>query len=354
MSIKEIAAMAGVSYSTVSRVLNDPEYKCSSREVRERILRAARELSYIPNESAKKLKLGAKKEQSPYKISLLVTRTQSADSDPFFRELTGIIESEIHKNMCIFSQIRYHPVLSDRENTDKREIEKTVKEMCEDCSDGLIIIGKCDAEVIKSLKRIFKAVVSVNRNSTNYEVDEVLCDGRKIAALAIEYLIKLGHRKIGYVGDCRGESRFQGYGETLFKYNIDIDADFIFETQQSEECGYETMEALIRRKNVPTALYCANDITAVGMIKALSKYKNRYYNPSIISGDDINEAQFTKPMLTTVHLPKEDMAKFALYLLLDRLNGGHKTTARVELEGSLVIRESCSEASAALNCEYYI
>lgn len=353
MSIKEIAKIAGVSYSTVSRVLNDPEYKCSGKDVRERILRAARELSYIPNESAKNLKLGAKKEQSPYKISLLVTRTQSADSDPFLRELTGIIESEIHKNMCIFSQMWYRSAFSD-ENSDKKELEKSVKEMCSDDSDGLIIIGKCGAEVIKLLNKSFKAVVSVNRDSTNPDTDEVLCDGRKTAALAIEYLIKLGHRKIGYVGGCRGDSRFKGYGETLFKYNIDIASEFIFETEQSEKCGYETMDALIRRRDVPTALYCSNDIIAIGMINALSKYRSRYYTPSIISGDGIGESQLTKPMLTTVRLPKEDMAKFALYLLLDRLNGGHKTTARVELGGSLVIRESCSAPAAALDCEYYI
>lgn len=347
MSIKKIAEIAGVSYSTVSRVLGNPEYKCSDEAVRERILAAARELNYIPNEAARNLKLGIKNEHTPYRISILVTRTESAGIDPFFREITRMDESEIHKNMCILSLIQYQPELSGG-------AEISAEDMFSGGSDGLIIIGKCSPSAIRSLKKYFKAVVSLNRNSTNYETDEVICDGAKIAALAVEHLISLGHRKVGYIGDCHNESRFKGYRETLFKYNLDYDIDFVIETRQGEEQGYEIMERLMQQKNVPTGIYCANDITAVGMLNALSKYKNRYYTPSIISSDDIDEAQYTKPMLMTVRLPKKDMAKFALYLLLDRLKGGHKTFARVELEGTLVIRESCSQASGAMDCEYYI
>lgn len=89
-------------------------------------------------------------------------------------------------------------------------------------------------------------------------------------------------------------------------------------------------------------------------LKCLNKYKNRYYVPSIISSDDIEEAQYTKPMLTTVRLPKEEMGKFALYLLIDRLDGGHKGIVRTELEGKLMIRESCTLVENANRMEYYI
>lgn len=357
MSIKKIAEMAGVSYSTVSRVLNNPEYKCSSEDVRDRILQAARQMSYIPNEAAKNLRLGIKKEQRPYNIAILVTRTESADIDPFFREITRMVEGEIHRNMCILSQVWYQPGFSSNEQYGNENADRLVKEMCglsANTPDGLIIIGKCSPAAIKALKKYFKCIVSVNRNSTNYEVDEVICDGRKIAAMAVEYLISLGHRKIGYVGDCHNEARFKGYQETLYKYNLDSDIDYVIETRQSEAQGYKIMEKLMQQKNVPTGIYCANDIIAVGMLKCLSKYKSRYYTPSIISSDDIDEAQYTKPMLTTVHLPKDDMAKLALHLLLDRINGGHKAVARVELEGTLIVRESCMEAGNSIDYEYYI
>lgn len=84
----------------------------------------------------------------------------------------------------------------------------------------------------------WKNLISVNRNSTNYEIDEVLCDGRKIASQAVEYLIRLGHRKIAYVGECHSESRFKGFQETLIKYNIETDIDYIIQTGLSENDGY--------------------------------------------------------------------------------------------------------------------
>ena len=86
-----------------------------------------------------------------------------------------------------------------------------------------------------------------------------------------------------------------------------------------------------------------NNITAVGVLKLLNRRKNLYM-PSVIASDDIEQAQFTTPLLTTVHLPREDMGKFALWLLLDRMNNGHKAVARMELECKLVVRSSCTPA----------
>lgn len=80
----------------------------------------------------------------------------------------------------------------------------------------------------------------------------------------------------------------------------------------------------------------------------------RYYVPSIIASDDIEEAQYTQPMLTTVRLPREEMGKFTIDLLLDRLSGGHKAIVRTELEGNLMIRESCTSVENTNRLEYYI
>lgn len=162
MSIKKIAELSGVSPATVSRVLNHPEYKCQSPAVRERIWKAAMQLGYTPNQAARNLKLGIVAEQKVYYIGVLMTRTENANLDRMIDEMY---------------------------------LETTC------ACDGLIIIGKCNKEALKKLNRKYKCVVSVNRNSTNYEVDEVLCDGKKVASMAVEYLISLGHRNIGYVGE---------------------------------------------------------------------------------------------------------------------------------------------------------
>lgn len=90
------------------------------------------------------------------------------------------------------------------------------------------------------------------------------------------------------------------------------------------------------------------------MLKYLAKCKNRYYTPSIISSDGIEEAQYTTPMLTTVEISKTDMGHFALQLLMDRLKGGHNGVARIELQCKLIKRDSCTLAEDSKWCEYYI
>ena len=103
MSIKKIAKEAGVSTATVSRVLNNPGYKCSSEELRERIWKIARELNYMPNEAARNLKKGiTDTSQKVWYLDVLMTRTGNLETDPFFSELLRVIESEIHRQGCIF------------------------------------------------------------------------------------------------------------------------------------------------------------------------------------------------------------------------------------------------------------
>ena len=358
MSIKKIAEKAGVSPATVSRVLNNPNYKCSVSGLRDKIWKTAIEMNYVPNEAARNLKKGvsAKQEKTWY-INILMTRTDSSTTDPFFSELLRVIESEIHDKNCILSKVWYMSVFSDDRKCRRENLDRLIDGMYDEVEgkrDGLIIIGRCNKEALKELNKKYKSVVSVNRNSTNYEVDEVLCDGKKIAAAAVEYLISLGHKNIGYIGQCHSEDRYNGYLETLKKHDLDVIPEYVIETKQTEAEGYEAMEKFFQSDDMPTGIYCANDISAIGMLKCLNKFRNRYYMPSIISSDDIQEAQFTRPMLTTVSLPKEDMGKFALYLLLDRLKGGHSGIVRMELEGRLMIRNSCSSVEDSMWSDYCI
>ncbi len=357
MSIKKIAEKVGVSAATVSRVLNNPNYKCISPDLRDKIWKSARELNYVPNEAARNLKLGVSTAgQKTYYVNVLMTRMGTSEADPFFSELLRIIESEIHKQFCILSKVWYMPIFSNDKKCKMENMDHIIEEMYQESdqkNDGLIIIGKCNKEALKKLNQKYKSVVSVNRNSTNYEVDEVLCDGCKVATMAVEYLIRLGHKNIGYVGDCHNETRYKGFQKTLLKHDIDLDANYVIEAEQTEAAGFEVMEKLLQKDDCPTGIYCANDIIAIGMLKCLNKYKNRYYMPSIIASDDIEEAQYTKPMLTTVRLPKEEMGKFALYLLLDRMNGGHKGIVRTELEGKLIVRGSCVSVEDSM-IDYYI
>lgn len=357
MSIKKIAEIAGTSTATVSRVLNNPNYKCSDTQLRDKIWRTAMDLNYVPNEAARDLKKGVRNEISRhYLLEVLITRVDGINSDPFFEELLRAVETQIHDNSCILSKVWYQSVFSDDKRCDARTIESIIDNMTSENNpaNGLIIIGKCNNLAIQKLQKHYKNIVTINRNSSNFAVDEVVCDGKKIASMAVEHLISLGHKKIAYVGKCLGESRYQGFCETLGKHSIELSPQYLIETKQTENEGFETMKSFLKLDDPPTGIYCANDITAIGMLKCLNQFKNSIYMPSIISSDDIEQAQNIRPMLSTVQLPKENMAKFALFLLLDRIRGAHKEIVKIELEGRLIIRSSCMRAEDCAMPEYFI
>lgn len=114
MSIKKIAKKVGVSPATVSRVLNKPNYRCAVPGLRDKIWKEAMEQNYVPNEAARNLKMGVTaKNNKTYYINVLMTRMDVDQSDPFFTELLHVIESEIHKHMCILSKVWYMSLFSN-------------------------------------------------------------------------------------------------------------------------------------------------------------------------------------------------------------------------------------------------
>lgn len=290
MSIKEIAKRTGASQATVSRVLNNPEHRCSDPKLRDKIWKAAMELHYVPNEAARDLKHGKPGDkQQTYYVQVLVTRSDVGQSDPFIEELLRVIESEIHKHLCILTHVWHKSVFSDERRCKKEDINRIVADLCKETegnSHGLIIIGKISKHAIPAIRKHFTNVVAVNRNQLGQQLDEVFCDGRKIAFDAVSYLISQGHEDIGYVGGCDHEARFRGYNE------------------------------------------------------ALARNRRQYQSISIISSDNIELASQISPMLTTVALPKEEMGRFAVMLLLDRIEGRHQSEVVMELKGKLLIRES--------------
>ncbi len=326
MSLKKIAQMAGVSPSTVSRVLNNSSTTCASEQVKARIWKAAHELHYVPNQSARNLKMGQADPVQKLHILIVLARVETLDNDPFFKELYRGLEIEIFRKGFT------------------AEILTTARDdigcRMNGCS-GMIILGRCSAKLLGTLSKYTRNLVGIWRNPMNFEIDEVVCDGKKAAQEAVEYLIKRGHRKIGYIGDCSYESRYVGYNETMIRNELAIDYSCIVPTGQSREEGYQAMIRLMGDEEL-TAVLCANDITAVGALQALREHrKMKGRQISVISIDNIEEAQMTTPLLTTVHIPREAMAHMAVQILHDRILHGHTENLRVEFPCRIVERESC-------------
>lgn len=358
VSIKEIAQMSGTSIATVSRVLNNPDYKCADPKLKERIWMIAGQYDYVPNEAARNLKMSKSGTEKVYHINILLTRIGADETDPFYNELLGMVSAELHQHSCVMSNLWYMPYFALDKKYGKKEIHDNLEKILnqpQEKLDGLIIMGKCKREVLEALKNKFKGIVMIVRNHADYGVDEVLLDGNQVTAAALEYLISIGHKKIGYIGDCKFDECFTGYMNTMKIHQLAINMDYVIDAPRSENGGYAAMEQILGMSDRPTAIFCLVDAIAVGAIKRLNKRKNKFYMPSIIGCDGIEEGKYIKPMLTTIESPKEDMARLAVLLLFNRLEKGHKSPARIVVDGKLVIRESCRSMSDGDDCiEYYI
>lgn len=322
MSLKKIAEMTGTSVSTVSRVLNDNSPTCASKEIKDKIWSAAHEINYIPNPHARSLKSGETLKDA-YHIVVVLARINSLDDDPFFREVFRSIETELFSRNMLLSAVVCAEAPPDFNNTKV---------------DGIIILGRCSEKLLSALKTVTPNLVGIWRNIQNFNIDEIVCDGKKAAAAAMEYLISLGHTKIAYIGDCSYESRYVGYCETLINHLLPIDYKIIIPTNQTEQEGTDAMRILFGTSEA-TSVLCANDITAIGVLKTMKKMKIK--NMAVISIDNIEEAYNTNPPLTTVNIPREDMAHMAVNVLYDRIQRKHKEFLRIEFPCRIVQRESC-------------
>ena len=220
--------------------------------------------------------------------------------------------------------------------------EKSSFSVTDTHADGIILLGKCPAELISTLQNHYHNIVGIDRNPTNFDYDEVICSGTTAAVTAMNYLISLGHKKIAYIGDCSYEARYIGYYQSLISHNLPLDYSNIYPTSQTREEGMKTMELILQREELPSAIFCANDSTALGVFDCLQRHRKKGYIPSVISIDNILESEQTKPMLTTIDIPKKEMAHHAVNLLLDRIHNQHSNAARIELPCRLIVRESCS------------
>lgn len=336
MSLKKIARMSGTSVATVSRVLNNPDYQCQDRNLTERIRQAARELNYVPDQNARQLKMGSRGRTVKNKlhtIDILLARFNSLEEDPFFAELYRYIETECHKQNCIPGQILHVPDISILSAGNGR-----VR------ADGLLVLGKCPQAAADVILRKYRGVAAIDRNPMDYRMDEITCSGAQAAVMAVEYLLELGHTGIGYVGDCTMEARYSGYYECLLNHKMSMIYEYIVPTNQTREEGYQAFRRLSALHKPPTAVFCANDVTALGFLQAMKdangRRRKQVYRPAVISIDDIEEAARFSPMLTTIQIPKGDMAHLAVLTLKDRLEGGHQECVRMELPCHLLVRES--------------
>lgn len=335
MTLKEIAAKAGVSVSTVSRVVNSKNAKAASPEVCNRIWQIVRETGYTPNPNAQSLQHGSSGlPQTPKgKIYVIFARKIDSYIDPFFTDLMHAIEKEAFT--------RKYPIQTIMTDVELQSINAGSIEK----HSAAIILGQINDANLSLLRVRFKHLVYIGLNALpeNAKIDQVLCSGYKAARSAVAYLAGLGHRRIFYVGETRNEERYEGYMDEMKSLGIPTTPDFVHQSQLSPHGGYQCTVNILSRKLSCSAIFCANDDTAIGVVRALLEHGVDVPGEvSVIGMDDIEMSRYLSPMLTTVHIPTEEMGQQAAKVLIDRMEGGHKTPMKIKFPCSLSPRESCT------------
>ena len=332
MSLKDVAKMAGVSTSTASRVIASSDEKCASAEVKKRIWQAVEATGYLPNRSAQALRRGEQdREAAPQAICCLFARSKSSTSDQYFEQLSGYVRQEILRQGY---RLGKQFVQSDVCQSGAEDYRPGKKE-------GLVVMGRPPKERSPLIESFGKRVVYITLNQMHIAADHIMCDGRQATEIAMRYLYKNGHREIAYIGEYKGEIRYKSYAEFLKENGLPLQRDNIVLGRMDRDGGYAAAGELLKRGTKPTAVFCANDVTALGVLARLRDSRVKVPQEiSVISIDDISDASLSTPGLTTVSIPLQDMGGFAVKTLVDRLRHGHTSPLNIFMPAKLVIRAS--------------
>ncbi len=334
ITIGELAKIAGVSKTTVSRVLNmkpdvDPE-------TRQKILQLIDEYDFHPNAFAKAISL----QKSSY-IGLIIPHEAAyIFSNPFYTEVMRGVSTEIDKRgyfmvMCYAHEVNYLDIYK----------QKRV--------DGFVLLspGSFHKQIITTLNQENVPYVSTAKISEEEHMTYVDVDNFYGATLVVEHLIKLGHRKIAYLGKPTLQSsldRLNGYKATMEQNQCPCCDQYVMITDTSSvQGGHDYTMKLMQLSDKPTAIFLANDMMAIGAMKAIQELGLRVPEDiSVVGYDDIPLASFVQPQLTTIRQPAYEKGILAARALINSLETGEpsrSTTLTVEL----IVRQStaiCKEA----------
>lgn len=329
-NIKNVASIAGVSVATVSRTLKKPELV--KKETRQLVMNAVNQLGYTPNVFGSSLRT-----RRSETVVVLVPDI----SNPFFAEIILGIEQVAHEN-------GYSILLGDTQNNSKRE-DAYANYLNTKQSDGLIFLGHrmpgSVSHYVRKSNLPAKPIVNACEYSPNLGVPGVYIDNQAAAFEAVSYLLKLRHRRIGFItGPMEGplsKNRLKGTRKALATKKIELTDDMVYHGDFSIDAGIKAAKVFLDRKKRPTALFCFNDEMAMGVMEYCRSHDIGIPDElSLVGFDDIRFAQYTNPPLTTVYQPTKEIGRTAMQLLLELLSEKKITKKNRVLPTKLIIRDS--------------
>ncbi|MBZ0297124.1 MAG: LacI family transcriptional regulator [Anaerolineae bacterium] len=332
-TIVDVARESGVSYSTVSRALNGYEFVKPS--TREKVLQAAQKLGYVPNQQARSLAGGRSN-----LIGILVPTL----SNGYVAEIVRGIDEELTKsnyNLILYTTHRHH----GKEST-------YVASIVNGAADGLLlVVPLVSTSYLNALRQQTFPYVLIDQSDMTETSAMVNATNWQGAYEATEYLIKLGHRRIGFITGLMGlnsaAERLKGYTAALDDYEIPLRHELIAEGNFQQTSGYRATQKLLDLNERPTAIFAANDLSAYGAIEALRERGMRVpEDMSVIGFDDIPQSSLIYPKLTTIRQPLDQMGRVAVKMLLEHIEQRVQGMRQVTLATRLIVRDSCRPPQA--------
>lgn len=327
VTIKDVAKEAGVAISTVSNVLNQVDIV--SIETKLRVLNAVEKLKYVPNMNAKFLKSNKRNT-----IGLFLPSIQG----DFYRMLMQSVHLQ-----CKISGYLLNIYVSN-ENTSEEIYSMIISSGVE----GAIVLNESlHDEYIDRIALTKMPIVFIDRDYAGNRMSSVVINNAEGATMAMEYLIKQGHRRIGYIHgiyNSDDDARFQAYENVMKKYALPIDNSIIMRGYFEEVVAYSEMRVLLLKGiELPDAFFCANDEMAWGCIRALMDSGIKVPEQiSVIGFDDVMLSAYYSPALTTIHSPVMELGRESATKLFQLIGQGDPLEGdSTRLVPSLVIRDTC-------------
>jgi DNA-binding LacI/PurR family transcriptional regulator len=326
VSIKDIARMAGVTHSTVSRALrNSP---LVNQDTVARIQRIAREAGYRTSAAARSLVT-----RRSDTVGVVVTNI----ADPFVAGVvSGIEETAGQHGLSVF--------LANSNAEPEREV-RVARKFEEQRVDGIIVTSsRVGARYVPLLAHMQVPIVLLNNQHPGQYAHSVMIANREASREVTRHLISLGHRRIAYLGDRHGyqsdTERFAGYRDALREARIRFQPSLVVHGDGKPE-GAETAAAgLFALPEPPTAIFCYNDMSALGALRRIRALGLRVPEDISIAGfDDLFFSQFLNPPLTTVRQPLRHLGNLAMDTLL-KIFAGEPSEIDIKVPGELIVRES--------------
>jgi LacI family transcriptional regulator len=329
VTIIEVAAEAGVSFATVSRVINNDKHV--RPETRERVLAAMQRLGFVANRQARSL-AGGKSNT----IGLLVPDLGTG----YIGEIIRGIDTELSWNDIDLILYTTHRTATKESNY--------VANLARGMVDGLLLVlPRNPVDYIGTLTRRNFPFVLIDHQGTSENCSAVGATNWQGAYTATEYLISLGHQRIGFITGSMdlgcSEDRLKGYRSALRTYHLPEAPELVYEGTFFQPEGYAGACALLDLDDPPTAIFASNDVMAMGAMDAVRNRELRIPDDiSIVGFDNIPQSAMVYPPLTTVQQPLEQMGRVAVQMLIGILKHAEKENSRIELPTELIVRASTS------------